>query len=168
MENWQTSAQEMTALGIALCALIPLYRQLRHPVVGTIMVACLVAGFASIPLPSSMDLTLAVILLGSVVMANRRRRLTAWLTPNDSATSNAAGEIALEVAAHPVTHRLQVFHLSRWFEAILLDPANPALREGETVYLIRHDGTRAWVSRVRSRTQSSASVKRWRLDLGHS
>ncbi|WP_110670598.1 hypothetical protein [Salinicola halophilus] len=164
MENWLNPVQEMAALVIALCALAPLRRHLRHPVVGLVMIGGLAATIVSALLPASVDLALAVAVFGLIVVASRRRRLTAWLTPGLSSASTPSGEIAVEVAAHPVTGRLQVFHLSRWFDAILIDPANPPLREGETVYLIRQDGRQAWVSRVRSRTQPTASARRWRLD----
>ncbi|OLO06188.1 hypothetical protein [Salinicola socius] len=85
-------------------------------------------------------------------------------TPMASASDKGA-EAAVQVAAHPVNGKLQVYHLSRWFEAVLIDPANPPLRDGETVYLIRWENRQAWVSRVRSHTPtpspSRRAQKRW-------
>ena len=105
--------------------------------------------------------------LASLVLVYRRLSrpgLSAWLATSMLPTDGRGAEIAVQVAAHPVSGKLQVYHLSRWFEAVLIDPANPPLRDGETVYLIRWEARQAWVSRVRSHTPAKPSKrthKRW-------
>lgn len=97
-----------------------------------------------------------------------RHRMPGWWALSLRPDSGGGAEAAVQVAAHPVTGKLQVYHLSRWFDAVLIDPANPPLRDGETVYLIRWESRQAWVSRVRSHTPAPRHKhkhKRWQWSL---
>lgn len=108
--------------------------------------------------------------LCSLALVYRYLFRTPVLATSMSSASGKGSEVAVQVAAHPVNGKLQVYHLSRWFEAVLIDPANPPLRDGETVYLIRWEARQAWVSRVRSHTPTPIPPKRahrrwqWSLD----
>jgi len=114
---------------------------------------------------------IALCLLLAMFVLTSEKRLPAWLATSTSPFGNRGEEVAVQVAAHPISGKLQVFHLSRWFEAVLIDPANPPLRDGENVYLIRWEARRAWVSRVRSHTpppqSSKRTDKRWQWRLPH-
>lgn len=149
MDLWIVHMQEGVALGIALCALFLIYRQSPHPLVGIVTVGALGLLIKAPFVPPATSLLAACALLLWAIGLNQHERLPAWLASSLPAPRGNT-EVAVQVTAHPVSGKLQVFHLSRWFEAILIDPANPPLREGETVYLIRHSGRQAWVSRVRS------------------
>lgn len=155
MEHWLDPAQEVTALAVSLCLLVPIYLRLTHPIPGLVIVSGSTLLVGSSVLPATVDLVLASSLLAATLVATRRGRLSSWLS-----VSGGSSELAVQVSAHPVSSKLQIFHLSRWFDAILIDPANPPLRVGETVYLIRHSGRQAWVSRVRSHTPPDDSHQR--------
>ncbi|WP_087719053.1 hypothetical protein [Salinicola salarius] len=114
--------------------------------------------------PEEIVLCLGLASLALVYRRPSRLGLPAWLATSMLPTNGRGAEVAVQVAAHPVSGKLQVYHLSRWFEAVLIDPANPPLRDGETVYLIRWEARQAWVSRVRSHTPAKPSKrthKRW-------
>lgn len=96
-----------------------------------------------------------------------RYRMPGWIALSLRPNSGSGAEAAVQVATHPVSGKLQVYHLSRWFDAVLIDPANPPLRDGETVYLIRWEARQAWVSRVRSHTPAPRRHRhrRWQWSL---
>ncbi|WP_110649861.1 hypothetical protein [Salinicola peritrichatus] len=164
MALWLNHMQEEAALGIGLCALFLLYRRLPHPLVGIVAVGVLGLSIQVPFISPATSLLGACALLLAAIAVNRHERLPIWLASTlPSPRGNA--EAAVQVTAHPVNGKLQVFHLSRWFEAILIDPANPPLREGEIVYLIRRSGRQAWVSRVRSHAPPSDNHRRWEWSL---
>ncbi|MGM8932859.1 hypothetical protein [Salinicola halophyticus] len=171
MEQWLNPTPEAIALGLSLCSLAMVYRYLSR----TIVLATLVIWSTQwIEWPSTAtDVTTTVIALAvtlatllAVFTMVLEQRLPAWLATSMPPGGRGA-EVAVQVAAHPVSGKLQIFHLSRWFEAVLIDPANPPLRDGETVYLIRWEARRAWVSRVRSHTPTPPVQKRWQWQLRH-
>jgi hypothetical protein len=172
MEHWLNPTPEAIALCLSLCSLVMVYRYLSR----AIALAILVIG--STPYIESpfivteiattvvaLTATLAMLLAAFAVV--RERRLPAWFATSMPPGGGRGAEVAVQVAAHPVSGKLQVFYLSRWFEAVLIDPANPPLRDGETVYLIRWEARRAWVSRVRSHTPTPPAQKRWQWQLRH-
>lgn len=169
MDRWLNLTPGGIALCLALMALLLIHRHLSRPGLAGLATVWVALWFGATLASSGTELALASVMLSSVtlltvVVLKRRQSLPSWLAVS-MPSANGESEVAVQVTAHPVNGKLQVFHLSRWFEAVLIDPANPPLRDGETVYLIRWEARQAWVSRVRSHTpkpESSTRIhRRW-------
>ncbi|WP_110656725.1 hypothetical protein [Salinicola halimionae] len=169
MEQWLNSTLEGIVLCLGLCSLALIYRSVSRTAILAI-VAIAWASWIEWPVTSvNLDLMVAFSMLLMLFVLTFELRLPAWLATSMSPAGERGTEAAVQVATHPVSGKLQVFHLSRWFEAVLIDPANPPLRDGETVYLIRWEARRAWVSRVRSHTPapkpSKGTHRRWQWSV---
>ncbi|KFF47480.1 hypothetical protein GY26_20020 [Gammaproteobacteria bacterium MFB021] len=160
MAPWFDHLQEAAALCLGLYALLLLCRGNALPPAAVPAALMLAVAIKSPLLTPTVALSLSLVLLLAASVTLRPGLMPAWLASSLPSTGSGA-EAAVQVTAHPVRGTLQVFYLSRWFEAILIDPANPPLREGETVYLIRHGSRQAWVSRVRSHTPPDTPSRRW-------
>ncbi|GHB17761.1 hypothetical protein [Salinicola rhizosphaerae] len=180
MDQWLHHSQEEIALGIGLCALLLIYRRLPDQR-STLILGLALSACTLLPMHPDWTPELSALLLLLAAIAHRQSfTLPDWvlgalpssrLPVFQTARPQPRTEAAVQVTSHPVNGTLQVFHLSRWFEAVLIDPANPPLRDGETVYLIRYDTRQAWVSRVRSGTPvkppgSHFGRLRWQWQLG--
>jgi|GEM_PF-2028460 len=161
MDQWINLTSEEIALGLGSCSFALVCRHLSRSIPLAIVVIAL-ALWIEWPnlVPDTSLVAASAVLLLTVFILERRQHLPIWLASAMSSTSGRGAEVAVQVATHPVSGKLQVYHLSRWFEAVLIDPANPPLRDGETVYLIRWEARQAWVSRVRSHTPAPQSSKR--------
>ena len=164
MDQWFNQTPEEITLCLGLASLALVYRRLSP--LALLAVVVLLALWIERPtmLPDATLVAASAIPLLGLFALQFRQRLPVWLATSMLPNNGRGAEVAVQVAAHPVSGKLQVYHLSRWFEAVLIDPANPPLRDGETVYLIRWEARQAWVSRVRSHTPAKPSKrthKRW-------
>ncbi|WP_251977720.1 hypothetical protein [Salinicola avicenniae] len=161
MDQWLQQIQE-AVLGVGLITLLLVYR--RNPLsllaIAAAASLCLATAGSALTPEATGTTASAALLFALLALASRQSPLPIWLASTLSPSPNGP-EAAVQVTAHPVSGKLQVFYLSRWFDAVLIDPANPPLRDGETVYLIRHSARQAWVSRVRSHTPPPESPRRW-------